>query len=85
MGELQGLRSREGMELDNFDMITPLVAIGMGVAMLPRRAHAAFPRKKSLQRIPLPQPFVRELAVIIRAGSPPQAHVAEFVRNVLFS
>lgn len=81
----QGLGGGQSMELDNFDMITHLVAIGMGVAMVPRRALAAFPRRKSIQRVPLTQPFVRELAVIVRAGSPPPAHVSEFVRNVLFS
>jgi DNA-binding transcriptional LysR family regulator len=84
------LRSQElpltpSMEPDSFDLIVHLVALGLGVSIVPRRAIAAFPRRQLLRRIPLPNEFTRELVVIVpRSGKTPM-HVRDFVDNILFS
>jgi len=80
----QKLAPAAAMELDSFDMTIHLVALGMGVACVPRRAVSSFPRKRQLQRIPLPMPLARELAVISpRRGSTPE-HVRAFIGDILF-
>ncbi len=73
------------MEPDSFDLIVHLVALGLGVSLVPRRAVAAFPRRHLLHRVPLPEEFRRELVVIARRSVKPPAHVQEFVENILFS
>jgi DNA-binding transcriptional LysR family regulator len=73
------------MEPDNFDLIIHLVALGLGISLVPRRAMAAFPRRKLLHRIPLPEEFQRTLAVIVPRSSKMPPHVQEFVGNILFS
>ncbi len=45
----RGLRIEPVMEPDNFDLIVHLV--GFGLRLVPRRAIAAFPRRKHLRRI----------------------------------
>ena len=81
----RGLRPESVMEPDSFDMIVHLVALGLGISLVPRRAIAAFPRRKLIRRIPLPEEFGRTLAVIVpRAVKVPQ-HVQDFVGNILFS
>jgi DNA-binding transcriptional LysR family regulator len=81
----QNLRLRPTMELDSADLALQLVALGLGVACVPRRAVAAFPRKNQLQVASLPTPLVRELAVITAPESTLSAQVRAFVRNILFS
>lgn len=72
------------MELDSFDVTIQLVALGMGVAFVPRRALSSFPRKRQVQRIKLPQPMKRQLAIIApRRGTTPE-HVHEFIGGILF-
>ncbi len=85
------LRARElrpaiTAELDSFDMIVHLCALGLGIALVPRRALAGFPRRNLLCRIPLPETFSRELVVVTRespSATPP--HVRLFVESILFS
>jgi DNA-binding transcriptional LysR family regulator len=80
----QHLAPAAAMELDSFDMAIHLVALGLGVACVPRRALSPFPRKRRLQRVPLPLPLSRELVVITpRRGTTPD-HVLQFVQNILF-
>lgn len=80
----QGLAPEVAMEIDSFDMAIHLVALGMGVACVPRRALSAFPRKRQLQRVGLPLALSRELAVIVpkRGTNPP--HVRQFIGDILF-
>jgi DNA-binding transcriptional LysR family regulator len=81
----RGISARTTMEPDNFDLSIHLVALGLGVSLVPRRALAGFPRKQQIQRIPLPEEFTRRLAVIIPKLTRTPRHVAEFVGNILFS
>lgn len=80
----QGLSVEPVMELDSFDLIINLVALGMGLSFVPIRALALYGRKRNLVRLPLANRFVRELVVIVRHERNPPAHVSSFVQNILF-
>lgn len=72
------------MELDSFDMIIQLVATGLGISLVPRRALAALARRQAVQRLDWKPRFVRELAVVARKERKRPAHVQAFVEHVLF-
>jgi DNA-binding transcriptional LysR family regulator len=80
----QELAIEPAMELDSFDVIIHLVALGMGVALVPQRALAAFPRRRSIQRLPWKDRFSRELVVLARRDRKPAVHLTQFVENILF-
>ena len=72
------------MELDDFDLIINLVAVGLGVSFVPIRALALYGQKKSLQRITLESTFERELIVVTRRHRRMPRHLSAFVENILF-
>ncbi len=80
----QGCRVPPGMQLDNFDLIISLAALGMGVSFVPVRALALYGRKRTLRRLAWPERFVRELAVVVRRHRKLPVHIIEFIDNVLF-
>jgi DNA-binding transcriptional LysR family regulator len=80
----QGLRIEPTMQLDSFDLIINLVALGMGVSFVPIRALALYGRKRTLQRLPMGERFVRELVVAVRRHGKTPDHLVQFVANVLF-
>ncbi len=80
----QGWRIEPMMQLDNFDLIINLVALGMGVSLVPIRALALYGRKRTVRRLALPRRFSRELVVVMRQHGKVPAHLASFVQNVLF-
>jgi DNA-binding transcriptional LysR family regulator len=79
-----GLVVEPAMQLDSFDLIINLVALGMGISLVPIRALALYGRKRSLHRLPMPERFVRELVVVMRGHRKVPEHLAHFVENVLF-
>ena len=80
----QGWRFEPVMQLDDFDLIINLVALGLGIAFVPIRALALYSRRKNIARIPLKQRFERELVVIARRNRKQPQHVAEFIKRILF-
>jgi len=80
----QGWQFEPTMQLDNFDLIINLVALGMGVSFVPVRALALYGQKKTIRRVPLPEKFTRELVVVVRRHRKLPAHLSQFVGNVLF-
>lgn len=72
------------MTLDSFDLIINLVALGMGVACVPIRALALYPRKRNVRRIEWPTRFSRELVVLVRRNRELPPHLGLFIENVLF-
>jgi DNA-binding transcriptional LysR family regulator len=80
----QRIEIEPAMVLDSFDVITQLVATGMGISLVPRRSLAALVRKQAIQRVPWKQRFKRELVVVARKERKRAAHVQAFVENVLF-
>jgi DNA-binding transcriptional LysR family regulator len=82
--EQQHLEIEPAMVLDSFDVITQLVATGMGISLVPRRSLAAFVRKSAIQRVPWKRRFTRELVVLARKERKRAQHVQAFVDHVLF-
>lgn len=80
----QGIVTEPGMLLPGFDLIINLAALAMGVSFVPVRALALYARKRSLRRLPWPEPFVRELCVMVRQHRKLPPHLEQFIANVLF-
>lgn len=73
------------MVLDTFEVIIHLVALGVGVSLVPRRALAAYPRKKLLVRMPLKQRCKRDIVMLTRKGVTLPDHISKLIEGVLFS
>lgn len=80
----EGLTVSPTMELENFDLIINLVALGMGASFVPQRALALYGSKHSLHRIRWPRRFERELVVVVRRHRKLPVHLERFVANILF-
>jgi DNA-binding transcriptional LysR family regulator len=80
----QGISVEPGMQLDSFDLIINLVALGMGVSFVPIRALALYGRKRMLERLSWSDRFTRELVVVVRHNRKIPGHLDQFIRNVLF-
>jgi DNA-binding transcriptional LysR family regulator len=72
------------MQLDNFDLIINLVALGMGVSFVPIRALALYHQRKKIARIPTPTRFTRHLIVAVRNRRQLPSHVEQFIEKILF-
>jgi DNA-binding transcriptional LysR family regulator len=82
--EQQGLSIEPLMQLDSFDLIISLVALGMGISFVPTRALALYRRKESLAHLPCPKRFERELVVVVRRHRKLPSHLDCFIQNILF-
>jgi DNA-binding transcriptional LysR family regulator len=80
----QKLQVKPAMDLDNFDLIINLVAVGVGVSLVPQRSLALYARRHAIVRLPWPKRFVRELVVIVRRQKQTPEHIQRFVENILF-
>lgn len=80
----QGCDVEPGMQLDSFDLIINLTALGLGVSFVPSRALALYNRKRNLRRLAWPERFVRELVVVVRRHRKLPEHLERFIDNVLF-
>jgi DNA-binding transcriptional LysR family regulator len=80
----QGWRIAPTMQLDNFDLIINLVALGMGVSLVPIRALALYNQRRTLIRVPFRPRFTRELVVVIRKRRKTPEYLNQFIANVLF-
>lgn len=79
-----GCKVEPTVQLDSFDLIINLVALGMGVSFVPIRALRLYGRKQNLKRLAWPDRFVRKLVVVVRAKREQPPHVRRFIENVLF-
>jgi DNA-binding transcriptional LysR family regulator len=80
----QKLQVKPAMELDNFDLIINLVAVGVGASLVPQRSLALYARRHAIVRLPWPKRFVRELVVVVRRQRKTPEHIQRFVENILF-
>jgi DNA-binding transcriptional LysR family regulator len=83
LGERE-LAIEPAMELDSFDVIVNLVALGLGVSVVPHRVLALYGDRRRVRRIRLEPRFVRELAVVVRKNRVQPEPLASFVANILF-
>ena len=72
------------MELDSFDVIVNLVALGLGVSLVPHRVLALYGERRRIRRINLRPRFTRELAVVVRKNRQQPEPLASFIDCVLF-
>ena len=72
------------MEVNNFDLIVNMVALGLGASIVPHRALALYLQRRRLQKVALRPKFSRELAVVTRKTNYPKPHVDQFVKSILF-
>ena len=72
------------MELDSFDVIVNLVALGLGVSLVPHRVLALYGERRKIRRITLRPCFTRELAVVVRKNRQHPEPLASFIESVLF-
>jgi DNA-binding transcriptional LysR family regulator len=79
-----GLRVEPMMQLDNFDLIINLVALGMGVSFVPIRALALYNQRHKVARVALPTKFTREVVVVVRKSRELPQHLEQFIENILF-
>ncbi len=79
-----GCNVEPALQLDSYDLIINLVALGMGVGFVPIRALALYGRKRAIRRVVWPDRFVRKLVVVVRANREQSSHVERFIQNVLF-
>lgn len=79
-----GLDVDPAMQLDSFDLIIHLVALNMGVSMVPIRALALYHQRQQFIRVPLPFRFTRDIVVVVRKRRDTQEHIRRFIENVLF-
>ena len=75
---------RAAMELDSFDLIINLVALGLGVSFVPHRALPLYARRRKVRRIATAPRFRRELVVVTSRELPAREPVRQFVENILF-
>lgn len=80
----QGLRRHAGTELDSFDVIASLVALGFGVGLVPRRTLALFARGRRPAAHATQPRFARRIAVLARRELPRPPQIAAFVEAILF-
>ena len=82
--EDHGFAVESAMEINNFDLIANMVALGLGASIVPHRTLPLYLQRRRLQKIPLRPGFSRELAVVIRKTNYPRPHVDQFVKSILF-
>jgi len=79
-----GFDGAPAMEVNNFDLIVNMVALGLGASIVPHRAVALYLQRRRLQKVALQPKFSRELAVVTRKTNYPKPHVDQFVKSILF-
>lgn len=77
--------AKPSVEMENHDLMVQFVALGMGVAFVPRRALSGFPRTHRLVRVPAPIKASRKLIAVVPRFSSVPDHVRDFVNGILFS
>lgn len=82
--EDHGFDCAPAMEVNNFDLIVNMVALGLGASIVPHRALALYLQRRRLQKLALRPKFSRELAVVTRKTNCPRPHVEQFVKSILF-
>lgn len=82
--EKQHWKIEPAMELDSFDTIVNLVALGLGISMVPHRVLPIYERRREVRRLQVRPVFQRELAVVVRKSRALPEPLQAFVENVLF-
>lgn len=79
-----GLNCEPSIEADNFDFIVNLVALGLGISLVPHRVLALHPKTRPVVRVITQPKFSRDLVVVVHREGKRQAILSSFLENVLF-
>ena len=79
-----GLRQEPSLEVDNFDFIVNLVALGLGASLVPHRVMALHPKTRPVIRVRTDPRFSRALAVVVQREEHRSDILSGFLENVLF-
>lgn len=79
-----GLAIEPAMQLDGFDVIVNLVALGLGVSLVPHRVLPIYADRREVRRIVTQPRFSRDLAVVVRKNRQQPEHIQAFIEGVLF-
>ncbi len=71
-------------ELDSFDLIVNLVALGGGVSIVPRRVLAPYRRMRKFQTYRLEGGLARMVSAVCRKDPRRPPHVKRFIEKILF-
>lgn len=80
----QGWMCGAAHEMDNFDLIINLVALGLGCSFVPQRSLALYSRRRQVRRIAVLPRFSREIVVAVRKSRKNTPHIERFIQNILF-
>ncbi len=80
----RGFALQPMMEFDNYDLIINSVALGLGYAIVPRRALAIYARKRKIRRYPLAEPPSRTLCAVARGETNRPCMIQGFIDAILF-
>ena len=72
------------MELDSFDLIINLVALGLGVGFVPHRALPLYARRRKVRQVATAPRFSRELVVVTSRELPRREPIQRIVECILF-
>ncbi|MDF1811787.1 MAG: LysR family transcriptional regulator [Verrucomicrobiales bacterium] len=73
------------IEVDTFDLAINLVSLGLGSALVPRRALAVYGKRKQVIRHDIDPVFSRTVIIAGRKSREQPKHFSEFVNAILFS
>lgn len=82
--KVHGWIIRSSHEMDNFDLIINLVALGLGSSFVPQRSLALYSRRRQVRRVSMPVRFSREIVVVVRKSRSSAPHITRFIENILF-
>lgn len=80
-----GIGLNPSMEIENFDLMSQLVMLDLGLAFIPRRSISSIKRKHRIQKIQIPFKLSRKLVIVTPNHNKPPAYVEQFIQNILFS
>lgn len=80
----QGWPIEPTMELDSFDVIVNLVALGLGASLVPHRVLPLYEQRRAVRRVGVQPRFRRDLTVVVRRNRRPSEPLRAFVESVLF-
>ena len=80
----QKVNAEPMMEFDDFDLIINSVALGLGFALVPRRALAIYSKNRKFRRYTLTELLTRTLCALARAETNRPRMIQAFIDSILF-
>lgn len=79
-----GIEPNGVMETDNFDLIVNSVALGLGCALIPRRALTIYSKSRKVRKLGVADGLSREIQALVRPGAKESRMLRSFIDQILF-